>query len=74
MQVMIPVSVDDLAEAFVLNSRDGSASDLILKIDLAVGDAGFTEGVIKRLAQSLRGDTDDKDWAVFTAELGAMKP
>ena len=53
----------------IVHSDHKTALSFILAIDLAIADAGFTEALIKRLTNSLRGDLDAKDFADLIAEL-----
>ncbi|MBS0160746.1 MAG: hypothetical protein JSS26_19370 [Nitrospira sp.] len=68
LAVNVTLSEHDLRDA-VVHAKQRDALDFMLAIDLAIADAGFTEALIRRLAASLRGDLDDKDFDALIADL-----
>jgi hypothetical protein len=66
----ISVEVDPEQLALELSAKGhADAMKLILDIDLAVADAGFTEDLIKALWKSLCVDLDSKEQAEFLKAL-----
>ena len=68
INVNVSLTAQDLREAALSGNQD-DVRELIIGLDLAVADAGFTESVIKELARSLTGDMSAADYAGLLEEL-----
>lgn len=73
ININVRISAEDLRAALMETTQE-QVMETILAIDLSLQDAGFTEELIKRLAQSLRGDMAASDWLVLCTELMGMQP
>lgn len=74
MPFQIPVMIyeSDIEDAIRDWDHDTTLA-FLLKVDLTVSDAGFTEKLIRSLTASLRGDLSDEDFQSMIRELGATK-
>lgn len=68
INVHVSLTAQDLREAALSGNQD-DVRELIIGLDLAVADAGFTEDVIKELARSLAGDMSAAEYAELLEEL-----
>jgi hypothetical protein len=53
LEINVPINIDDVIEALV---QSPDAEEFVISLDEAIGDEGFTLGVIKKLARSLADD------------------
>lgn len=70
--VNVQVCTDDIVDALQeLGPED--LADVVLRIDLAIADAGFTEELVRTLLKSLAGDLSGLEWLDLIDELRGLK-
>lgn len=68
LNLNVKISADDLVEDFIYSDREQTLQ-FILQVDLGIADSEFTETLIKKLWDSLRGDLTDEEQANVLAIL-----
>lgn len=68
LHLNVKVEAAQLVEDMVYGDRD-ETMDFILKVDLGIADADFTETLITKLWDSLRGDLNEIEIATVLANL-----
>lgn len=68
LHLNVKVEAAQLVEDMVYGDRD-ETMDFILKVDLGIADAEFTETLITKLWDSLRGDLNESEIATVLANL-----
>lgn len=68
LHLNVKVEAAQLVEDMVYGDRDETL-DFILKVDLGIADAEFTETLITKLWDSLRGDLNESEIATVLANL-----
>lgn len=68
LHLNVKVETAQLVEDMVYGDRD-ETMDFILKVDLGIADAEFTETLITKLWDSLRGDLNESEIATVLANL-----
>lgn len=68
LHLNVKVEAAQLVEDMVYGDRD-ETMDFILKVDLGIADADFTETLITKLWDSLRGDLNESEIATVLANL-----
>ncbi len=71
LHLNVKVEAAQLVEDMVYGDRD-ETMDFILKVDLGIADAEFTETLITKLWDSLRGDLNESEIATVLANLKKM--
>lgn len=71
MQLTLAMDIDEFVDQLCENNSFEYIHELIIEIDLKCADAGFTEGVIKKMMSSLKRDYRDspEDYASLLKEL-----
>lgn len=68
LHLNVKVETAQLVEDMVYGDRD-ETMDFILKVDLGIADAEFTETLITKLWDSLRGDLNESEIATVLDNL-----
>lgn len=68
LHLNVEVEAAQLVEDMVYGDRD-ETMDFILKVDLCIADSEFTETLITKLWDSLRGDLNESEIATVLANL-----
>lgn len=68
LHLNVKIDSAQLVEDMVYGDRD-ETMDFILKVDLGIADAEFTETLITKLWDSLRGDLNESEIATVLANL-----
>lgn len=71
MHLNVQIEADELVEDFIHGDRE-AALQFILQVDLGIADAEFTEALITKLWDSLRGDLNDDEQANVLASLAKL--
>ncbi len=68
LHLNVKIEAAQLVEDMIYGDRD-ETMDFILKVDLGIADAEFTETLITKLWDSLRGDLNESEIATVLANL-----
>lgn len=68
LNLNVKVDADQLVEDFIYGDREQTLQ-FILQVDLGIADADFTETLITKLWDSLRGDLNDSEIATVLGNL-----
>ncbi len=68
LHLNVKIEAAQLVEDMIYGDRD-ETMDFILKVDLGIADAEFTEPLITKLWDSLRGDLNESEIATVLANL-----
>lgn len=68
LHLNVKIEAAQLVEDMIYGDRD-ETMDFILNVDLGIADAEFTETLITRLWDSLRGDLNESEIATVLANL-----
>ena len=69
--IRLSVNFDDLADELADNLGRTNAVDFVMQLDAKFGEVDFTEELIKRLFNSLKGDLTAEQLQTLLSELGA---
>lgn len=68
LHLNVKIEAAQLVEDMIYGDRD-ETMDFILKVDLGIADAEFTETLITKLWDSLRGDLNESEIATVLGNL-----
>lgn len=68
LHLNVKVEAEQLVEDFIYGDRE-QALQFILQVDLGIADAEFTETLITKLWDSLRGDLNESEISTILANL-----
>lgn len=68
LNLNVKIEADQLVEDFIYGEREDTLQ-FILQVDLGIADAEFTETLITKLWDSLRGDLNESEIATVLANL-----
>lgn len=68
LNLNVKIEAEQLVEDFIYGDRE-QALQFILQVDLGIADADFTEALITKLWDSLRGDLNESEISTILAKL-----